>query len=314
MNSTPRIWPVIAALLTLGGCVTLGPTPALPEQPAVVTPKLPACAGIPQRKILITAFPLRYPEQIKSGQFMGWAQVTTTELKRSLDRGKLIQAVADANLFPFEVPDKAPEIERRDGVSLASEWAAKAGAQYVVAGVFHDFGAARYAEGQVRLETFVYDGHNGELVARKEFIRTLPMAVFGGPRSIEPGTKNFDTSGLGAAFNGLIDEIARWAEDTISCLPFAVSVSRVEDRRITIDMGSEKGIAVGMTLQSWRPGSTPPAKQPGAPVSSRQLPTAVIKEVQARTSVAEIPQQRFPPALKAGDRLYIGDPTARNSK
>lgn len=302
----------ITALL-LGGCVTLDQVQQVPvdqpEKAEVAVPERPTCKYQPQRKVLVTAFPLRYPEQIKSGEFMDWAAVTGVALSNVLERGTRVKAGYSVSQFPFIAAESAPALEMRGGTPLVIDWATKAGAQYVVAGVFKDFGVAKVAavlpERNVKVEAYVFDAYQGALIARREFSRQL---FFGGiPQNVLPGTRAFDSTRLGKTYNALIDEMARWVEDTAACQPFPVKVLSADKSGIQIEGGSDRGLAKGMTLQSWRPGSAPPARHPGVPASSRQLPTLVVKEVQINSALAEIPQQRFPPKVTTGDVLYVSD-------
>lgn len=312
MKSTLLFGTACVTLLMLVGCVSLGPTSkeTPPETTAVAAPKLPVCAGQPPRKVLVTAFPLRYPEQLRPGEFTGWAQVTGEELFRNLVAGKRVQAVSASQRFPFELADKAPDLEQEGAIPSIVRWAEKDSAQYVLAGVFHDFGNSKQAyvvpERQLQLEAFLYDAADGRLIAREHFSRALLLGSV--PRSVAPGTQEFARSRLGKTYNGLLAEVTRWAEDVVACQPFAVRIAAVEGRRITLELGSERGITPGMTLQAWRPGNTPPPRKPGELVTAKPLPTALVKDVGPNRSIAEIPQQRFPPSLKAGDILYIPDP------
>ena len=309
---------LLAIAITLGGCVSPGPTQPEPE-PVTATPQPPACASKPPRKVLITAFPLRYPEQIKSGQFMDWAQVTGEELSRTLERNGRTRASAAAQRFPFEDATLSTALAlTADGKPTITQWANEAGAQYVLAGIFHDFGEGKkrllptlpvpaVPERQMRVEAFIHDAHDGALIARQEFNR--PMIFADMPRSVTPGTQAFASSRLGEAYTALIKDIADWTDNVVSCQPFSVRITQVDNRRMTLNAGSTVGIAPGMALQSWRPGTPPPRPTPGNIVSARPIPTAEIKEVQPGSSLAEMTPQRFPPVLKVGDVLYLTEPT-----
>jgi len=313
MTSHAVIRVVLLPLLAIGvlhGCMPSLQKPAAPEETASRTPspaKVPACDRKTKRIMLVTAFPMRYPEQVKSGEFMDWGQTTGDELARHLNRGSRFIAVSASSRFPFESADLAPALEQRDGIPLATRWASEAKAQYILAGTIQDFGETRQAavlpERHMQVDAYLYDALTGMLLARQSFSRQL---LFGSlPHQIAPGTREFDSSRLGITYLGLIADIADWAAGTASCQPLAVRVADVKDRKLTLDAGSKQGLASGMSVQSWRPGEPPPARHPGIPPGARQQPTATIREVQPGLSVAEIPQQRFPPSIKAGDILYL---------
>jgi hypothetical protein len=308
----PPAFLVLIATLLLGGCVTLEKglfAPAKrPDSPDLVVPERPVCKGEPQRRVLVTAFPLRYPEQIKSGGFMDWAAVTGVALSNALEKGTRVKAGFSVAQFPFVSAELAPELELRGGTPMVIDWAKKAGAQYVVAGIFKDFGVSKVAavlpERNVRVEAYIFDAYQGKLVARREFSQQL---FFGDiPQNVLPGTRTFDSTRLGKTFNALIVEMTRWAEETVTCQPFPVKVLRADKTGIQIEGGSDRGFKKGMTLQAWLPGTEQP-RHPGVPASSRQIPTLVVKEAQLNSSLAEIPQQRFLPKVTAGDVLYVSD-------
>lgn len=176
---------LVAVLLCASACVTLD-RPVRPNAEdaaagdAEPVMKRALCQAPPARKVLVTAFPLRYPEQIKSGEFMDWAAVTGVALGNALEAGEHVKAAYAVARFPFVSAELAPQLELQGGAPLVVDWAAKAGAQYVVAGVFKDFGVARLAgvlpERSVSVETFVFDALSGRLIARRAFVQTL----FGG--------------------------------------------------------------------------------------------------------------------------------------
>jgi hypothetical protein len=258
------------------------------------------------RKVLVTAFPLRYPEQIRSGEFMDWGRLTGSELARRLEEGGRLRVAADARLWPFADTEAAPALERdARGQPLAVGRAMQEQAQYLVAGLIRDFGATRkwrlLPERQMTVEVFIHDGRDGRLLARRTFSRLAQLA---GPipATVSPGTREFDGSSLGAAHNGLLAEIAAWVEGRVTCLPFTAQVTRVEGRRLHLDVGSDSGLAVGAELATT---PEPPAK-PAPGTLPRSLPP-VVKEVLPAAAIAEVPPQRTPPSFKAGDLLFVVD-------
>lgn len=310
---------LVVALLSFGGCTLLGQmqpdkaAPAPKAASATVPPTQPVCAGKPLRKVLVTAFPLRYPEQIKSGEFIDWAPVTAVELTRRLSRAGRVRAVAAAERFPFADAEAAPIPERNiEGVPLLTQWAAHEQAQYVLAGVFRDFGKGKklfvVPERQLVIEAFLYDGIRGGLLARKEFdtVLTLAEAL---PKRMAPGTREFDASRLGEKYNQLLADIGRWAEDTLACQPFMTRVKKVAGQRLQIDADGDSGIVAGMTLSV-----TPePAPRPTSTSLSNPPPQPPhVIEIKPNYSIAEIPAQRYPPKFAVGDVLYIPAVSAGN--
>ncbi len=266
------------------------------------------CGARPLRKLVVTAFPLLYPEQIGYGQFMGWPQMTGEELTRLLNgRGKLLSA-AMTERFPFASADAAPEVERKNGTSLVLHWAGQQRAQYVLAGIFRDFGVSRQAlvipERQMIVEAYLYDGISGDLVARREFSKSLNFS-WQVPKTLTPGAKSFSTTRLGEAYYSLLDELVRWAEGSLDCLPFSTRVIRVDGRKIMIDTGSDSGIEPGaeLVLTQAAPTTTTTAGD-SLPGERSAIAGVMVRQVYPRYSVAEITARKNAPVVKVGDILY----------
>lgn len=267
------------------------------------------CAERPLRKALVTTFPLRYPEQIRHGEYMGWPQITAEELARLLNgRGRLLSVPA-ASRIPFETVDAAPALEHKQGSPLLIQWVKQAHAQYAIAGVFKDFGVANKAlvipERQLAVEAYIYDGISGELLARREFARQLIFS-WQMPKALTPGTRGFSESRLGQAYYELLGELGAWAENTIGCLPFSARVIRAEGRQLHLDVGSDSGIEPGMDLVLTHAATDAITTADGDVLASERVPVAgvVVRNVQPRYSVAEITAKKNPPAARVGDIVY----------
>lgn len=298
---------LLSAALILGGCVSFGDKPPVPPAQAS-TPQPPACAGQPLRKVLVTAFPLRYPEQIRPGEYMGWAQTTGMELARQIGTSGRLRVVALPDEFPFEEAAAAPEIERdAQGKPRIVEWARRERAQYVLAGVFQDFGTARkwqvVPERQLTIEAYLYDGIDGRLLAKRLFHREL---ILDGalPKDVAPGTRGFANSRLGKIYNPLLADIGRWTTDEITCRPFPLRVTRVDGKRLHLDAGSDSGLAAGIDLSTT---TRPESVVAGGSLNRKQVAPATIRQVDAQSGIAEFPPQRVPPKFSVGDILYVPD-------
>lgn len=268
-----------------------------------------ACDGLPHRKVAVTAFPLVYPEQLHTGSFTGWGPATAEELADQLNRGGRLLAASAADRMAFDLPEKAPEPARKAGVPLLTAWAGESRAQYVVAGVFRDLGKASRAlvvpEQQMAVEAFIYDGFSGELLARRDFSRQL-LALGSLPSATSFGGKDFRESRFGKTYLGLVRDLAAWAENTIGCMPFAARVVKVDGRRLYLDVGSDSGLEPGMEFLLTREKGSAIAI-PGGEVlghDRQALAGVVVKNVQARYSVAEITARKNAPAARVGDVIF----------
>lgn len=300
-----------AAALLLGGCTLLRP---VAESPPAAAAAETACHDGLVRKVMVTAFPLRYPEQIRTGEYMGWPQVTAELLTRELAHDGRLQALAAPQRFPFATAESAPEVELKDGAPIVVDWARQADAQYVISGVFRDFSVVsnKYLvpERHLIVEAFIHDGIAGNLLARREFVWKLPLQ-WSMPRTVTPGTREFAASRFGQLYHALLGDIGRWATENIACQPFPLRVTQVDGRRLHFAIGSERGIAPGMALQDRRPGMQPAARRPGD-LSPGNAAFASVKEVKPEAGTAEIPLQRNQPTARSGDVLYLVPGLQRN--
>lgn len=269
----------------------------------------PNCGDRPLRKALITAFPLLTPEQLAPGEYTNWPSDTAEHLERLLNSGGRLLGAAAARKVPFVLPFKGPELERKEGVPLVSGWAQSARAQYVVAGIFRDFGTSLKAyvlpQRQLNVEAFILDGVSGELIARQDFSRILSISLRL-PRNIVFGSREFQDSVLGKAYLDLMNEMARWTETTISCLPFSARVVKTDGRLLYLNVGSDSGIEPGMEFLLTRENGSPVAGFAGEALGRERKPLAgiVIKNVYPRYSVAEITAKKNPPVAQTGDIVF----------
>jgi|GEM_PF-6322096 len=222
---------LLAALFALAGCNAFAPAigEILPPRPAPgVSRAAPAdtCSPGPLRTLLVTAFPLRHPEQIPLGGYVAWPQATATELARLLEAGARVRAVPAPDRFPFASAETAPALERRDNAPVIAAWAREAGAQFVLAGVFRDFAVVPHTplgvpERHLVVDAYLFDAFDAREtvpVARREFAWKLP-ASGQLPRASDPGpgTREFAATRFGQLYGALVGEIARWAEEELAC-------------------------------------------------------------------------------------------------
>jgi hypothetical protein len=268
-----------------------------------------SCNEHPLRKAVVTAFPLQLPEQLAPGEYTGWPEATADHLARVFNASGRLLGASAAQQIPFISPEAGPELARKDGVPKLVDWAKSARAQYVLAGMFRDFGTTRkllvVPERQLLVEAFIYDGISGELIARREFTRLLIGSVRL-PQTVVFGGKAFAESILGHAYLDLMSELIHWAENTIGCLPFSARVIQANGARLHLDVGSDTGLEPGMEFLLAREGDLDVTTPAGEMLGSERMPLAgvVIKSVNARYSVAEITAKKNMPAARVGDVLF----------
>lgn len=229
----PRLLSVTAflflVLLALAGCNAFAPAigEALPPQPApgAARAAMPegACPPGPPRTLLVTAFPLRHPDQIPLGGYVAWPQATATELARLLEAGGRVRAVPAPGRFPFASAETAPALERQGNAPAMAAWAREAGAQFVLAGVFRDFAVVPHKslgvpERHLVVDAYLFDAREAAPTAQREFAWKLPLSGRL-PQAGEagPGTREFAATRFGQLYGALLDEIAGWAEGELAC-------------------------------------------------------------------------------------------------
>jgi len=222
----PRLLLVLLPLLALSGlagCVSLAPAvgEVLPPRPAPAIerqaiPEGPACPVTAPRTLLVTGFPLRYPEQIPYGGYVAWPQVTAIELSRSIAQGKRVRTSAAPQHMLFDTPNAA---------ASAAGWAREQAAQFVLSGSFRDFAVVPHrplglAHRHLVAEVSIRDGLNGAILAQREFAWKLPLS-WELPRAADPGpgTREFAATRFGQLYHALLGEIAQWVEEEIICRP-----------------------------------------------------------------------------------------------
>lgn len=270
-----------------------------------------SCQRSYTNKIVVTGIAMEFPEQ-KLPEERSWlANLTAIELARMLGRHRRLLADHEGRAFPYKSPARAPEprLFPQDRETLFSVLASKYRGQYVLSGIYRDFGLRGSAWGKqtrrMEIEAFLHDGANGAVLARRSFVREASGAVILADRPVI-GSAEFYAGDLGRAWGALLDDIARWTEEQAACLPFMARVIKNEGKLLHIDAGAESGLSAGDTLNihNWL---EPPVRETTGLALGREKTaraTASIKHVYPRFSIMELIEA--PPGLevKVGDILY----------
>jgi hypothetical protein len=124
-------------------------------------------------------------------------------------------------------------------------------AQYILSGVYRDFGIRGDIDNKqtrrIEIESFLHDGANGALLDRKTFISSATGSI---TLSDSPalGTPLFYQTDFGKVRGRVLDDIAQWTDEKVSCLPFISRVVKVDGHQIYINSGADSGLYVGDTL------------------------------------------------------------------
>ncbi|WP_372964516.1 flagellar assembly protein T N-terminal domain-containing protein [Marinobacter sp.] len=234
--------------------------------------KAGAASGL-RKRVAVTGFPVVMPSQGGDpGLDDAGEQLPQALLARLQEQGKL-QVLGATSLRLFSNLPDAPTMQS----SMASnhltnvvQLARELGAQFVVSGVIRDMGLAdpdawgssvfnRMQRGlgftdktrRFEAEVMVFDGFSGSPVFRKRFSTVADWDPKGS------GTGGFASAGFeksewGRAVSGVIDDMAAAVNGALSCQPFMVRITRVDDDRVTLASGATAGLRPGDQLNIYR--------------------------------------------------------------
>jgi hypothetical protein len=282
-----------------------------------------SCQQATLNRLIVAGFSVEHPEQILPVEKSWLTNLTPVEIARWIDKRRQVLVVHDATVFPHLTPDRAPKpfLIVADRETPFSVLARHQRGQYVLAGVYRNIGFVdqdwfdngivnRGLFGKTRLieiDAFIHDGVNGAVLDRKTFSAVANGQVLMTPRPAV-GTAEFYASDLGRVWGRLVSDIADWATDKISCMPFVARVLKIEGQKIYLDAGADSGLSVGDTLvlHTWR---RPPAPVRGEDQlvlgEEKSSRTAVsIKYRYPEFSVAEILEAGHKIDIAPGDLLY----------
>ncbi len=272
-----------------------------------------SCQQTTVNRLIVAGFSVEHPEQILPVEKSWLTNLTPVEIARWIDKRRQVLVVHDATVFPHLTPDRAPKpfLTVADRETPFSVLARHHRGQYVLAGVYRDigvvdkglFGKLR----QIEIDAFIHDGVNGAVLDRKIFNAVARGEVLMTPRPAV-GTAEFYASDLGRVWGRLVSDIADWATDKISCMPFVARVLKIEGQKIYLDAGADSGLSVGDTLvlHTWRRPPAPVRGEDklvlGEEKSSRT--TVSIKYRYPEFSVAEMVDAGGKIDIAPGDLLY----------
>lgn len=271
-----------------------------------------ACQGSLVNRIAVTGFALEFPEQKSSDELPMLSRLTASELAGKIIRRGNLLADFEENLLPYRSPAHAPEalMGRRDSETPFANIARRLRAQYVLSGIYRDFGITRNIFGiatsrRIEIEAFLHDGAGGQLLARQRFA----AIAYGDVRLAakpEFGTPTFYHSDLGSTLGIIFDQVASWAENQAACQPFIARVLKTEKQRVWIDAGAESRLSAGdsLTLHSWREPAVTSENGISLGKEKQAQASATVIHVYPKFSVLELKDAPKRIEIRQGDVLY----------
>lgn len=273
----------------------------------------PICQAEYTNKVVLTGIAMEFPQQMEPKETSTIAYVTAVELARKLKNQNRVLVDHAETVFPYSSPVRAPEplLLPGDKETRFVTLAKARRAQYVVSGIYRDFGIQHNIlnsfSRRMVIDIYVHDGANGTLLAQRRFSH---MAKGDVKMKNTPtiGSEPFYASDIGRAWGTLLNEIAIWTAENTACLPFIARVLKVEGGKIFTDMGAEAGVAAGNTLRlhSWK---EPPVMTAAGLLLGQEKQLGVrlnLKSVYPGFSIAELAETGFDQVkVRSGDLLYL---------
>ncbi|MBT7006847.1 MAG: hypothetical protein HN963_07985 [Thiotrichales bacterium] len=105
----------------------------------------------------------------------------------------------------------------------------------------------QYSPRHLEVETTLYDGESGEVIANQQDGITVSGKVYVG-RDSKVGSHSFIATTTGSALQKLIDSQSRTLTNELACLPMTTTISSIKDNTITLPVGRNGGIHAGDRL------------------------------------------------------------------
>ena len=275
-----------------------------------------ACPAVCQssyvNKIVITDFRFEFPEQLYASEKENLKYKTAGEVARSIRKGQRLLVEFDAMNFPYTSPTSAPEpyMRKAETETPFARIARSHRGQYVLSGVYRDIGVrVDHWNRQVRrieVEAFLHDGANGALLDRRTFAAEAPgMVVLSDNTPL--GSPGFYQSDFGKVWGSVLDKIARWTEERVTCLPFIARVIKIEGDYVYIDAGAESGLSAGDTLNlhAWRKSDIRNVENMHLGAEKDFRASASLKSIYPQFSVLQIVQKlNSSKDVRVGDLVY----------
>lgn len=263
-------------------------------------------------KVVVTNFAFEFPDHLLPSERAILRYYAAGETARMIRKHQRLLVDFDSLSFPYESPARAPEpfMGKGETETPFAVLARKHRAQYVLSGVHRDFALSQKTWGRlnrrIEIEVFLHDGATGGLLDKRSFAREAVGDVVLTDASLI-GSPGFYKSDVGKVLGAQIEDIARWAEDRVACLPFMARVIKSEGRTLHIDAGAESGLSVGDTLNLhiWRDNDVRGISDQGLGREKSFQTTAALKTVYPRFAIVELietPKKQEP--IRMGDLLY----------
>jgi len=230
-----------------------------------------AAAGLGKR-VAVTGFPVRYPEQARLGRIDDAGEIVSRQLQdRLLASGRPVQVYGAAYSRMFDNLLDAPTSGTGDNsLSNVLPLAREMGVQFVVTGVIRDLGVSDPSAWGTSVLTrmqrslgtldqsrrfvvdlMMFDGFSGAQIFRQQFAATAVWDAAPGT-SGGFGAPEVQKTAYGQAVAGVIADMADTISGVLACQPFMTRVVRVNGTEVTLASGAAAGLRPGDELHLYR--------------------------------------------------------------
>ncbi|MFZ6644686.1 flagella assembly protein FlgT middle domain-containing protein [Undibacterium sp. TJN25] len=278
--------------------VQVMPEPAMePEPPKPVLPPY-------KKKIVASAFNIDAPGQVEDINDIanGLPRELLDRLQRS---GKFLVRRADSFLGTG-VRGETPSLK------MIRELADTNDSQFVLSGTIRNaersvekkyLGLWNTNQRDIDIELTLYDGGSGSLIATHRVEKRVKDDVLVG-REKTFGSKNFFSTKLGKAIDGMLDELADEVDMDLGQIPLSAKVLRVNNGQVMLDAGASSAIAAGDVLAVYRVKNEMPlttAQQAVFGMPEMRVGTVAIAQVQPLFSVGQLSADARSGDVRPGD-------------
>lgn len=223
------------------------------------------------KRVAIAGFAIQHPAQASFGDLGNAERALPQALYEDLLRSGSVQPFAVTRRQMFADTGDAPTQSQADNrLTKTVALARQMNVQFVVSGVIRDMSMSDpdawgssivdrmtrglgFANKKRRLvvDLYVNDGFSGALVDERQFAVTGTWNL-DQDLDVGFGTTAFWNSNYGQAVAGLIKKMRDEVINAISCQPFMVRITRVENRQVFLGAGAASGIRPGDKLKLYR--------------------------------------------------------------
>lgn len=222
------------------------------------------------KRIAITAFPLRQPQQATLGGLENSSRALANALYQKLSAANFsVMSVTRERPHPdlLDAPTQQTDDSR---LNKTLELARSLNVQFVISGVIQDMAVAdpgawetslwkRVArdtglanrERRLVLDVFMHDGFSGSPVFEQRF---SAAGLWDSTREQQVGfgSEAFWATGYGRAVDQLLEQVKGQVAEALACQPFMARITRVDEKTAHLAAGAIAGLRPGDVFQVFR--------------------------------------------------------------